>query len=162
MHPVALSLGSSLGPRLQYLQAAVAVLQAQPGLRLLRASRVSWTPPVGGVARSPFLNAVLKAETSLPPLVLLALCKSVELRLGRQPARRFAERVIDVDLLLYGQEILDAPTLLLPHPRLAERDFFLDLLAEVWPDAPNPSSGGPWPRAERHWPRVASLCLRAS
>ena len=159
---VAISLGSSLGPRLQHLQAAVATLQVQPGLHLLHASRVSWTPPAGGVARSAFLNAVLKAETTLPPLSLLQLCKSLEARLGRRPARRYAERVIDVDLLLYGDQIVQAPALLVPHPRLAERDFFLDLLAEVWPSAPNPFSGRPWAEGlppRRHWPRVGSLQL---
>lgn len=162
MHKVALSLGSSLGPRLQSLQRAVAALEVQPGLHLLKASQVSWTPPVGGVARSPFLNAVLYAETSLNPLELLDLCKMLEQRLGRQPARRFAERRIDVDVLLYGDQIVRAPRLFLPHPRLAERDFFLDLLAEVWPEAPNPYSGRPWTDglpALRRWPRVASLRL---
>lgn len=153
MVPVALSLGSSLGNRLQYLQAAVAILSVQPELRLTRASRVSWTPPVGGVAKAPFLNAVLKAETTLSPEALLQCCKRTEEKLGRKPARRFAERCVDVDLLLYGSLRYESETLLLPHPRLQERDFFLDLLQEVWPD-----SG--WPASKRAWPRVA--CLRLS
>jgi 7,8-dihydro-6-hydroxymethylpterin-pyrophosphokinase len=84
----------------------------------------------------------------------------VERRLGRRPSRRYAERVIDVDLLLFGAEILETSDLVLPHPRLPERDFFLDLLAEVWPEALDPRNGEPWTRthpAQRRWPRVAML-----
>jgi 2-amino-4-hydroxy-6-hydroxymethyldihydropteridine diphosphokinase len=160
MTPVALSLGSSLGDRAVHLQRAMAVLSVLPGLNLTRASRVSWTPPVGGVARSFFLNAIVVGETDLSPHALLAACKGLEQKLGRQPTRRFADRIIDIDLLLYGAQSLRDPSLELPHPRLKERAFFLDLLAEVWPDAPHPD-GGSW--RERYpspaaFPRVG--CLR--
>ncbi|HND34099.1 MAG TPA: 2-amino-4-hydroxy-6-hydroxymethyldihydropteridine diphosphokinase [Myxococcota bacterium] len=162
MTPVALSLGSSLGDRAVHLQRAMAVLSVLPGLRLTRASRVSWTPPVGGVARSFFLNAVVIGETDLSPHDLLAACKRLEQKLGRRPTRRFADRIIDIDLLLYGTLSLRDPSLELPHPRLKERDFFLDLLAEVWPDAPHPE-GGSW-RAQYpsppHFPRVGCLRIR--
>ncbi len=160
MTPVALSLGSSLGDRAVHLQRAMAVLSVLPGLRLTRASRVSWTPPVGGVARSFFLNAVVIGETELSPHQLLAACKALEQKLGRQPTRRYADRIIDIDLLLYGTRSLADATLELPHPRLQERPFFLDLLAEVWPDAPHPE-GGSWRErypAPQPFPRVG--CLR--
>ena len=160
MTPVALSLGSSLGDRAVHLQRAMAVLSVMPGLRLTRASRISRTPPVGGVARSFFLNAVVIGETELSPHELLWACKRLEQKLGRQPTRRFADRIIDIDLLLYGTTSLCDPSLELPHPRLKERPFFLDLLAEVWPEAPHPDGGGwreHYPSSPRY-PRVG--CLR--
>jgi 2-amino-4-hydroxy-6-hydroxymethyldihydropteridine diphosphokinase len=158
MIPVALSLGSSLGNRLAQLQMALCTLHAQEGLFIRRSSRVAWTPAVGGVARASFLNAVLYAETSLSAEALLACCKRLETRLGRQPSRRFAERVIDIDILLYGQQRRQNDPLL-PHPRLSERDFFLDLLSEVWPEAPDPSGRSylALHPPQRHWPRVAML-----
>lgn len=160
MTPVALSLGSSMGDRALHLQRAVAALSVLPGLKLRRASRISWTPPVGGVARSFFLNAVLVGKTSLSPIQLLECLKTLERRLGRQATRRYADRIIDIDLLLYGTRSEKEEDLEVPHPRLGERPFFQDLLAEVWPEAPHPD-GGFWKQRfpdPHHFPRVG--CLR--
>lgn len=158
--PVALALGSSLGDSATVLRLAVHALDATPGLRIERCSRVYATPPVGGVARGLFLNAVVRARTTLDPLDLLRVCKTLETRLGRRPTRRWGDRVLDLDVLLYDRAVVALPTLRVPHPRLAERDFLLAALAEAWPDAPNPWTGLPWAAtlaARRAWPAVGTL-----
>lgn len=135
-------------------------LDALPGLRVERCSRVLLTPAAGGVARGVFLNAVVRASTTLPPLELLAACKALEARLGRRPTRRWADRVIDIDILLYGREVIALPTLRVPHPRLAERDFLLAALREAWPEALNPWTGLRWSDtlpARRIWPVLGPL-----
>ena len=139
-----LSLGSSLGDRDQALRLATAALAAQPEICLLRRGPTLRTAAVGGVARAIFLNGLLLVATTLPPHDLLRRCKSLEARLGRQPARRFAERRIDIDILLYGDQIVDLPDLQIPHPRLHERPFFLGLLRRLCPGARDPRTGQPW------------------
>lgn len=158
MTPVALSLGSSMGDRMGRLRLATATLRAWPGVRLLRAARVIATTPVGGVAHRVFYNSVLVVETTLAPEPLLDVCKHIERRLGRRPARSWADRVIDIDILLYGDQHVATPRLTIPHPQLPARPFFLALLAEVWP-APilsGPAQPDPAPLTER-WP-VVGLC----
>jgi 2-amino-4-hydroxy-6-hydroxymethyldihydropteridine diphosphokinase len=156
----ALALGSSIGDRQRTLHLATRALDAQPGLRVVHASRIHATPPVGGVARASFLNAVLRVETELAPLALLATCKHLEVRLGRRPSRSWADRVLDIDVLLFGADVIRTPTLHVPHPRLAERDFLLEALWECWPDAPNPWTRAPWAatlRSRRAYPIVGTL-----
>lgn len=158
--PVALALGASLGDTARTLRLAVHALDATPGLRVERCSRVLATPPAGGVARGAFLNAVLRARTTLSPSALLAACKEIEVRLGRRPTRRWADRVLDVDILLYDRLVLATEALRIPHPRLPERDFFLAALAEAWPDAVNPWTGLRWTDtlpARGSWPVVGTL-----
>jgi 2-amino-4-hydroxy-6-hydroxymethyldihydropteridine diphosphokinase len=158
--PAALALGASLGDRLRTLTLAVYALDARPDVTIVRSSRVYATAPVGGVATGGFLNAVVQIRTSLPPLELLAACKELERRLGRRPTRSWADRVLDIDILLYDRRVVTEPALRIPHPRLAERDFFLAALAEAWPDAPNPWTGLPWAatlRARRAWPIAGVL-----
>jgi 2-amino-4-hydroxy-6-hydroxymethyldihydropteridine diphosphokinase len=157
MNDVVLGLGSSLGDRTQALKMACAVLSVTPGLTLLKKSRVAWTPAAGGVAKGPFLNAALLCQTSLSPENLLVVCKNTETLLGRKAAPRFADRRIDIDILLFGSLILETELLQIPHPRLKDRDFFLDLLQEVKPGAWNPLTQTPWPSPVRCWPRVACL-----
>ncbi len=139
-----LSLGSSLGDRERMLGIATSALNAQPEIRILRRSPWLRTAAVGGVARAIFLNGLLLVETPLPPVDLLRRCKSLEARLGRRPARRFAERRIDIDILLYGEAIIDLPELQIPHPRLHERPFFLKLLRQMLPGVPDPRTGAAW------------------
>lgn len=157
---VAIALGASMGERLRTLHLAVRALDAHPAIEVERCSRVYATPPVGGVANQGFLNAVVRARTTLPPLELLDVCKALEVRLGRRPARSWADRIADLDILLYGNRVVTEPRLRIPHPRLAERDFFLACLAEAWPDAPNPWTGLPWAAtlpARRSYPVVGVL-----
>jgi 2-amino-4-hydroxy-6-hydroxymethyldihydropteridine diphosphokinase len=129
-----LSLGSNIGDRRAHLQGAVLALQNQ-GVALLRSSSVYDTEPVGLVLEQPeFLNACLEIETELEPLALLDVCKRVERVVGRTEGVRHGPRVIDVDVLLLGQDELRHERLNLPHEDLANRRFVLVPLLELAPD----------------------------
>lgn len=128
---VFLGLGSNLGDRLQQLNLALEALNASPGLKLRKASSVYETPPWGHVEQARFLNLAAEFECDLPPLALLALSKSIEQQLGRQPTERWGPRAIDIDILVYGDIQLHSDQLTLPHKHLAERSFVLFPLAEL-------------------------------
>lgn len=136
---VAIALGSSLGPSARTFRLATELLCATPGLSCLRPSRVFLTPPAGGVALRPFLNACVRLQCELEPRALLARCRDVERRLGRTPTPRWADRVLDLDLLIFGTENIETPELTVPHPRMHDRPFQLLPLLDCWPDVP-----GPW------------------
>jgi 2-amino-4-hydroxy-6-hydroxymethyldihydropteridine diphosphokinase len=140
MRTVWLALGSNLGDREGYLRAALEGLQ-RAGLRLLRQSRVKETEPVGIRDQPRFLNQVVEATTTLEPAELLAAIKSLEGELGRIPRARWGPREIDIDILLYGDRIVDQDGLRIPHPELTHRAFLLDLLTEVDPELVDPVSG---------------------
>ena len=129
-----LGLGSNLGDRLANLQAAVDALQAEPGLRVAASSRVWETTPVGGPPQPDYLNAVVRIETDLSARDLLDVARRVESRLGRIRKERWGARTIDVDVLLFDQEQIDEPDLVVPHPRMKERAFVLLPLLELEPD----------------------------
>ena len=135
-----LGLGSNLGDRLANLQRVVDTLAAQPGVRVLRSSRVYETEPVGGPSQPEYLNAVLEIETNLSPRDLLDACLSAEATLGRVRAERWGPRAIDVDVLTYDHIEIDEPGLSIPHPRMHERGFVLVPLVEL--DAEPPLPGG--------------------
>lgn len=160
MTRAAIGLGSSLGDRLGTIRLAVAAIGALPGTHLLRASRVVVSPPAGGTASAPFLNAVILLETALEADVLLRACRRIERRLGRHPARRWADRRIDIDLLVYGALEVTGPEMTVPHPRIGERPFVLEPLAEVWPDAPWQRGGQPPVHPRRPLPIAATLPRR--
>ncbi len=130
------ALGSNLGDRHGNLIAAIERLRTQ--MRLIDLSAIYETEPWGVVDQPRFLNAACAIETNLSPRDLLALLKSIETELGRRPAARYGPRTIDLDLLLYGDAILDLPGLTLPHPRLEERAFVLVPLFEIAPNAIHP------------------------
>lgn len=141
----AFSLGSSMGDRGAALAFAAVALQRLPGTEPWRRSRVYATAPIGGVARRTFLNAVVCVRTSLGVEELAAAMRRIERRAGRRTARRWADRRLDVDLLLLGAERHTGPGgLVVPHPRLAERPFLLVALLEAWPEVPAPDGGGAW------------------
>ena len=129
-----LGLGSNLGDRLANLQAAVDALQSEPGLRVTGSSRVWETTPVGGPPQPDYLNAVIRIETDLSARDLLDAARRVEARLGRVRKERWGARTIDVDILLYDDEQIDEPDLVVPHPRLGERAFVVLPLLELEPD----------------------------
>jgi len=139
MHSLYLALGTNLGDRFANLQAAIAVLP--PAIRVLDQSPVYETPPWGLADQPAYLNMVLKGKTSLPPLKLLKHLKRLETRLGRQPAVRWGPRLIDLDILFYGDLILDTPELIIPHPRLHERAFVLVPLVDLAPGLIHPVLG---------------------
>jgi 2-amino-4-hydroxy-6-hydroxymethyldihydropteridine diphosphokinase len=129
-----LGLGSNLGDRLANLQAAVDALQAEPGLRVTASSRVWETKPVGGPPQPDYLNAVIRVETDLSARDLLDVARRVETRLGRLRKARWGARTMDVDVLLYDDEEVDEPDLVVPHPRMKQRAFVLLPLLDLEPD----------------------------
>jgi len=127
-----LALGSNLGDSRGTLDAAVRRLRAEPGLRVLRISSYYKTAPVGGPpGQALYLNAAVAVEAAHSPQALLALCQRIEHQHGRQRSEKDAPRTLDIDVLLYGDEVMDSPELTVPHPRLHERAFVLAPLAEI-------------------------------
>jgi 2-amino-4-hydroxy-6-hydroxymethyldihydropteridine diphosphokinase len=129
---VYLSLGSNVGDRDENLKAAIAALPAA-GVQVRRVSSFYETEPVDYLDQAWFLNCVVQAETELPPLELLRRLRGVEARMGSKKLIAKGPRLIDIDILLYGQETMDTPELQVPHPRMAQRRFVLVPLAEIAP-----------------------------
>ena len=135
-------LGANLGDREAMLRAALEQLAAEPGVEVVAVSAFRDTAPVGLVDQPRFLNAVAAVETELPARELLERLLGVERRLGRtREGPRFGPRTIDLDLLLYGDAELAEPGLEVPHPRMHERLFVLEPLAELDPDLVVPGRG---------------------
>ncbi len=126
---VYLGLGANLGDRQRNL--AVALRRLEPLVRIEAVSSLYETDPVGPQDQPPFLNAVCRAVTGLPPRGLLRHVKEVEREIGRRGGERWGPRPIDIDLLLYGEIVLDEDGLRVPHPELARRAFVLVPLAEL-------------------------------
>ncbi len=137
------ALGSNLGDRERNLRRAVDELARTPGVELVAVSALIDTEPVGYLDQPRFLNGVAALETTLPARALLELLLDVERRFGRSrdgvPAQ--GPRTLDLDLLLYGTDELDEPGLHVPHPRLHERAFVLEPLAELAPALEVPGRG---------------------
>lgn len=129
-----LGLGANLGDRLENLQRAADLLAEEPGVTVVRSSRVYETEPLGGPEQPDYLNAVVEVRTDLPPHDLLEACLGVEARMGRVRAERWGPRTIDVDLLTYDDRTIDDPDLVVPHPRMHERGFVLVPLSELTAD----------------------------
>lgn len=132
-----IGLGSNLGDRLDNLRRAVAALN-QAGVMVRKVSSVYETDPVGP-PQPDFLNAVCEIETELSPRELLARLKAIESEMGREPGERWGPRNIDLDLLLYGDEVIDEPDLNVPHPEMINRRFVIAPLLEIAPDLILPS-----------------------
>ena len=133
-----IGLGSNLGDREANIIAALERLADTSDVRVLRRSSFYETAPVGVLDQPWFLNGVAEIGTGLRPRDLLNLLKQTERALGRRRGRRWGERLIDLDLLLYGQESVAEPDLVVPHPELWRRLFVLVPLAELWPDLQTP------------------------
>ncbi|MDQ3382133.1 MAG: 2-amino-4-hydroxy-6-hydroxymethyldihydropteridine diphosphokinase [Actinomycetota bacterium] len=135
-------LGANLGPREVTLLRAVDVLAAEQGVEILAVSQLRETDPVGNVEQPTFVNGAVAVETSLSPRELLDALLRVEQELGRvRDGERWGPRTIDLDLLLYGYEIVDEPGLRVPHPRLHERRFALEPLVDLEPELEIPGVG---------------------
>jgi 2-amino-4-hydroxy-6-hydroxymethyldihydropteridine diphosphokinase len=134
-------LGANIGPREVTLQRALGLLAQADEVDVLAVSQLHETDPVGVVDQPRFLNGVAEVETTLPPRALLDLLLEVERSLGRVRAERWGPRTVDLDLLVYGTETVDEPGLRVPHPRLHERRFALEQLAELNPDLEVPGLG---------------------
>ncbi len=131
-----LCLGSNLGKRQDNLDQALNLLSQR--LKLGQISSIYDTEPVGNTNQPRFLNLVCQVYTRLAPTELLALAKGIEMKLGRAPRTSNAPRPIDIDILFYGDQVIETPELVIPHPRLAERAFVLIPLAEIAPDLVHP------------------------
>ena len=136
---VYLGLGSNMGNRQDNLNRALDFLSQR--LRVEKISSVYDTEPIGNVQQPRFLNLVCQVSTRLAPMGLLILAKGIELKLGRTSGKSNAPRPIDIDILFYGDKIIETPELIIPHPRVAERAFVLVPLAEIAPDLVHPVSG---------------------
>ena len=142
MHTAYIGIGSNLGERESTIRDALALLAADPELEVEAVSSIRETDPVGMVDQPRFLNAAIRLATDLAPYPLLERLLAVEQQLGRvRTGERYGPRTIDLDLLLYGDEIVDEPGLRVPHPRLAERRFVLEPLAELDPGLVIPGLG---------------------
>lgn len=129
-------LGSNLGDREATLREAVRLLGRERGIEVVGLSTFRETEPVGYLEQPPFLNAACAIETSLPPGELLARLLEIETRLGRvrDGVPRWGPRACDLDLLLYGDRVVEEDGLVVPHPRLTERRFALEPLVELDPE----------------------------
>ncbi len=135
---VFLGIGTNLGDRERNLQEALAVLSQK--MVILKQSSVYQTAPWGYMDQPAFLNQVIEAQTDLSSLNLLGFLKDTEKQLGRQANFRYGPRLIDLDILFYGNRIIQTPRLQVPHPRLTQRAFVLVPLAEIAPEFVHPQN----------------------
>lgn len=127
-----LGVGSNSGNRRKNIKTAISKISRLVNTRLLKASGIIETDPVGGPAgQQKFLNAAVKIETEIPPRKLLKSLKKIEKDLGRVITVRNGPRTIDLDILLYGSKIIKSRDLIVPHPRMFEREFVLKPLSQV-------------------------------
>lgn len=138
-----IGLGGNVGDAAATLRSALDQLDTLPHTRLLAASRLYRTAPVGGIEQADFVNAVAQVETTLSAEDLLRALFAIERAHGRDRSieRRWGPRTLDLDLLLYGDDVIHVDGLTVPHPRIAERAFVLVPLVEIAPDAPIPGHG---------------------
>lgn len=162
-------LGSNLGESAQILSDAAQALADTPGVHVKSVSSLYYTTPVGGVAQPDYCNQAALLVTSLGPEELLGLLLAIEADFGRTRSVRWGPRTLDLDLLLFGQEVIQTSSLTVPHPRLHERGFVLAPLVELSPEWTHPTKGCTirqlyleWVtqvgRPQEHIRRVASIC----
>ncbi len=151
-----LGLGSNLGDRLSYLQGAVDALAASDVVSLVAVSEVYETAAVGGPVQPDYLNAVVAVETVLAARGLLDIARRLEEGAARAREERWGPRTLDVDVLVVGDERVDSPDLVVPHPRLHERGFVLAPLADVAPGLAERFAVVP----DGGWPGVARVDAR--
>lgn len=128
---VFLGLGSNLGEREAFLENAIARLDEHPEINVIARSTMMQTEPVGNVSQPMFLNMAIEIETSLCPDKLLALCLSIEIANGRERTEKWGARTLDIDILFYGDVLIEKEGITIPHPEAHERFFVLAPLAEI-------------------------------
>ncbi len=129
-----LSLGSNLGDRATNLADALHRLRDHPQLQILKVSSLYQTAPVGPQAQPDFHNIVAQFQADCPPEELLEIVQQVEQKMGRVRGERWGPRNVDIDILLFGNEVIDTPQLQVPHPQMMQRQFVLVPLAEIAPE----------------------------
>jgi 2-amino-4-hydroxy-6-hydroxymethyldihydropteridine diphosphokinase len=140
-HRAFIALGSNLQDPAAQVSSALREIAELPGTRLLRHSSLYRTAPVGYDNQPDFINAAAEVSTTQQPLALLRALLALEARHGRKRPFANAPRVLDLDLLIYDDQVMQTPELTLPHPRLHERGFVLFPLAEIAPDLDIPGKG---------------------
>ena len=133
-----IGLGANIGDRKENLDRAIALLKNTPGIRVTAISDYINTSPVGYVDQPDFLNAVAELETELSPHEMLKVCNNIEQELKRKRIIHWGPRTIDLDILLYGNLVLQDEVLTIPHPRMHEREFVMKPLNEIAPEAFHP------------------------
>lgn len=141
MTKVYAGLGSNLGDKRENIIKAIDRLDAYEGICVKEKSGFYNTTPVGGPLQPDYVNCVLGLETEIEPQTLLKEFKEIEIELGRKPGVRWGPRVVDLDILLYGDRIVDDYNLKIPHERMHERVFVLEPLCEISPNIKHPVSG---------------------
>ena len=142
-----IGVGSNVGNRGEFCRRAVAELRSAPGVEVNAVSSLYETAPVGGPPQRSFVNLVAQTDVTLEARPLLELCKGIENRLGREPTDlRWGPRVVDLDVLTFGEEKIVEADLEIPHPRMTQRRFVLVPLLEV-----DPGASDPWGRRYADW-----------
>lgn len=139
-----LCLGANLGDPQQQVRKALECIAATQGIEILHKSTLALTEPYGVSGQPWFWNQVLEVETTLDPSLLLEKLLTIERELGRVRGEKWAPRLIDIDILLYEDQVLETDTLTVPHPDLHNRLFALRLLCELIPDALHPKLHKPF------------------
>ncbi len=135
---VHIGIGSNIGDKLNHCKKAISEILKINGHKLLAQSSFFKTKPIGFPSQDWFINGIVKIETDLEPFELLRTLKSIELQMGRKETFRWGPRVIDLDILFFGDMEIDTEELQIPHPLLQERQFVLAPLAEIDPDLIHP------------------------
>lgn len=139
---VFLSLGSNLGDRLRNLQGAVSKLSSHPHLTVVSISPVYRTEPLYDPEQADFFNCAVRLKTDLKPRELLQACLNIEQQMGRKrDVKKYSSRLIDLDIIFYGNQRVSSTDLTVPHPRYAERNFVLVPLSDIAPDLVCPDTG---------------------
>jgi len=133
-----LALGSNIGDRSAYIKAAIKMLKSCKGIDVVEISPFYNTSPVGYTEQPDFLNAVIAVDTILSPHELLITCLDIERRLGRIRTVHWGPRVIDIDIIFYNNEIINEGDLIIPHPRMQDREFVLKPLCDIASDFIHP------------------------
>lgn len=123
-----ISLGSNIGERENHLQAAIQAITATPGIRIIQSSPVYDNPPLLYLDQARFLNQIVQIDCSLEPEELLISLQRIEKQVGRTETFRYGPRIIDLDILSYGDLVIDNPELTLPHPGISDREYLRHLL----------------------------------
>lgn len=134
-----IGIGSNVGDRATFCRAAVEALEGTPGVVVEKVSSLYETEPIGGPPQRSFVNLAVRVDAEVSAIELLMTCKDIERRIGREPSEiRWGPRVVDLDLLLYGEDKIVEPDLEVPHPHIRQRRFVLVPLLEIEPDATDP------------------------
>lgn len=136
-----IGLGSNLGDRVKSVTRGTLLLGTTPGISVTRVTPFQETKPIGPIKQPNFINGVICIETLLGPIELLDILLGIERQLGRIRKERWGPRIIDLDILLYGDRIIDHPRLRVPHPELMYRPFWLEGLRELGCRVPSPFPG---------------------